>query len=55
MADTIPGGAYQGTDGEWHDAEGKPLSKEQIAAAQALQAKAKAEADAAAKANKAQS
>ncbi len=25
MAETIPGGAYKGTDGTWHDANGKPL------------------------------
>jgi hypothetical protein len=37
MAETIPGGAYLAADGKtWRDAEGKPISKEQIAAAKAL-------------------
>lgn len=35
MANTIPGGAFRSPNGAWHDAEGKPLSKEQIAAAEA--------------------
>jgi len=33
---TIPGGAYQDASGAWHDANGKPLTKEQIATAEAL-------------------
>lgn len=37
MGESIPGGAFLAADGKtWHDAEGKPLSKEQIAAARAL-------------------
>lgn len=37
MAETIPGGAFLAADGKtWRDAEGRPLSKEQIAAAKAL-------------------
>lgn len=35
MAETIPGGAYLAEDGKtWHDAEGRPLSKEAQAAAE---------------------
>jgi hypothetical protein len=42
---TIPGGAYQSADGSWHDANGKTLTKEQIAAAQALIAERQQELD----------
>jgi hypothetical protein len=24
--ETVPGGAYRGTDGNWHDANGKPIA-----------------------------
>lgn len=37
MAHTIPGGAYQDATGDgWHDANGRPLSKAQIAEAKKL-------------------
>jgi hypothetical protein len=39
MSETIPGGAYLSSDGKtWHDANGNPLSKKQVAEAEALQA-----------------
>lgn len=39
MAETIAGGAYLATNGEtWIDAEGRPLTKEQIAEAKKLHA-----------------
>ena len=43
MADTIKGGAYKSADGTWHDAKGKPLSSNQVQAAQALQRERAAE------------
>lgn len=36
MPDMLPGGAYLGADGKWHDAEGKPLNEKQIAVAEKL-------------------
>lgn len=37
MPDTLPGGAYLSADGKtWHDADGKPLNKEQVARAKEL-------------------
>ncbi len=36
MPDTITGGAYQDTSGNWHDADGRALNKEQVAAARKL-------------------
>ena len=39
MAETIPGGAYLASDGKtWHDAEGRPLSKDAQAQAEQLAA-----------------
>ena len=46
MAETIPGGAYRRGD-QWIDAEGRPLTKEQAAKAEALAAERQAERDAA--------
>ena len=36
MANTIPGGIYQGTDGSLHDANGKPVSAEAVEKFKAL-------------------
>lgn len=36
MAESIPGGAIQDAAGQWRDATGKPLDKEQIRAVEAL-------------------
>ena len=36
MAQTIPGGAYQDANGNWHDANGEPLKREQVAQAEKL-------------------
>lgn len=38
MSTTIPGGAFLTASGQWVDANGKPLSKEQIAEAERLDA-----------------
>lgn len=43
MGTTIPGGAFLGADGKWHDAEGRPLSREAQADAEKLQAQQAAE------------
>ncbi len=48
MSETIPGGAYLSTDGKtWHDADGKVLSKTQVAEAAALLAEKAEQNDAA--------
>lgn len=38
MAVSIPGGAFKNAAGEWHDADGKPLSKDVQAQAEKLYA-----------------
>jgi hypothetical protein len=38
MADTIPGGAFLTSSGQWVNADGKPLDKAQIAEAERLDA-----------------
>jgi hypothetical protein len=44
--ETLPGGAYKDATGDgWHDANGKPLTKEQIAEAERLIAAHQAELD----------
>ncbi len=44
MAETIQGGAYLSADGKtWHDAEGQPLSKEQVKEMEELVSKREAE------------
>lgn len=43
MAETIPGGAALNEQGRWVDANGQPLSKEQIAEAEKLFAERDAE------------
>lgn len=32
MAESLPGGVYQGPDGSYHDANGQPVSKAQVRA-----------------------
>lgn len=36
MAETIAGGAFRSADGTWRNAEGQPLTPEQVQAARAL-------------------
>ena len=36
MAETIAGGAFRGADGTWRNAEGQPLTPDQVQAARAL-------------------
>ncbi len=38
LNESIPGGAFKGTDGRWHDANGNELSDAQVSAIQSLQA-----------------
>ncbi len=44
MAETIKGGAYQGPDGSWHDANNKPLSSGKVQEAEELKRRQAAEA-----------
>jgi hypothetical protein len=39
MAQTIPGGAYRGTDGRWHDANGRLLPSSAARQAEELHAR----------------
>jgi hypothetical protein len=43
MAETIPGGAYKGADGRWHDANGKPIGERAVEQARAKQTEKQAE------------